>query len=38
MFRLLLALLVLGVGVRFALDLVVTPREPFSLATTEAPQ
>lgn len=35
-FRLLLAILVLGVGVRFAIDLVVRPQEPFSLVTVGA--
>lgn len=35
-FRLLLAILVLGVGIRFAIDLVVRPQEPFSLVTVGA--
>jgi uncharacterized membrane protein YfcA len=35
-FRLLLATLVLGVGVRFAYELVVRPTEPFSIAPVEA--
>jgi uncharacterized membrane protein YfcA len=34
-FRLLLALLILGVGVRFAVELVVQPAEPFSLVISE---
>jgi uncharacterized membrane protein YfcA len=35
-FRLLLATLVLGVGIRFAYELVVRPTEPFSIAPVEA--
>jgi uncharacterized protein len=35
-FRLLLALLVFGVAVRFAVELAVTPAEPFSVVTSEA--
>ena len=31
---LLAALLILAVGVRFAIDLVITPDEPFTLSTT----
>ena len=34
-FRLLLALLVFGVGMRFALDVLVPPKEPFSAGATE---
>lgn len=34
LFRFLLALLILGVGVRFAVELVVRPTEPFSIAVT----
>ncbi|MCG6121450.1 MAG: sulfite exporter TauE/SafE family protein [Microvirga sp.] len=34
LFRFLLALLILGVGVRFAVELVVRPSEPFSIAVT----
>ncbi|TVR05877.1 MAG: sulfite exporter TauE/SafE family protein [Salinarimonadaceae bacterium] len=34
LFRFLLALLILGVGVRFAVELVVRPTEPFSIAAT----
>ena len=34
-FRLLLALLVFGVGLRFAFEVFATPREPFSLTATE---
>jgi uncharacterized membrane protein YfcA len=37
-FRLFLALLVLGVGVRFAIEVVVRPKDPFSVVTTEAPR
>jgi uncharacterized membrane protein YfcA len=36
-FRLLLALLVLGVGLRFAIELVLEPAEPFSIAVAEPP-
>lgn len=36
LFRFLLALLILGVGVRFAVELVVRPNELFSLVVTEA--
>jgi uncharacterized membrane protein YfcA len=35
MFRFMLAVLILAVGVRFALELVVRPLEPFSLTTSE---
>jgi uncharacterized membrane protein YfcA len=35
LFRLLLAILVLAVGLRFALELVVRPAEPFSISTSE---
>jgi uncharacterized protein len=35
-FRLFLALLVLSVGVRFAVEIVVRPKDPFSLVTMEA--
>ncbi|KAA2242059.1 sulfite exporter TauE/SafE family protein [Salinarimonas soli] len=35
LFRLLLALLILAVGVRFAVELVVRPTEPFSLVVSE---
>ena len=35
-FRLLLAILVLGVGIRFAIDIVVEPQDPFSLVTVGA--
>ena len=34
-FRLLLALLILGVGARFAADMVLKPEEPFSIVRTE---
>jgi uncharacterized membrane protein YfcA len=36
LFRFLLALLVLGVGLRFAAELVVRPTEPFSITSSEA--
>jgi uncharacterized membrane protein YfcA len=35
-FRLLLAMLVLAVGLRFAIELVLRPTEPFSIAVTES--
>jgi uncharacterized membrane protein YfcA len=35
-FRLLLALLILAVGVRFAVEIIVRPKEPFSLTVLEA--
>ena len=35
LFRFLLALLVLGVGLRFAIELVIEPAEPFSIAVSE---
>jgi uncharacterized membrane protein YfcA len=34
-FRLLLALLIFGVGLRFAFDIVAKPRDPFSVTSTE---
>ena len=34
-FRLMLALLILGVGARFAADMVLKPEEPFSIVRTE---
>ncbi len=34
-FRLLLALLILAIGVRFSLDILVTPQEPYSFGTQE---
>jgi uncharacterized membrane protein YfcA len=34
-FRLLLALLIFGVGLRFAIDIIAKPREPFSVTNTE---
>ena len=34
-FRLLLALLILSVGLRFAIELFIPPREPFSVVSTE---
>lgn len=37
-FRLLLALLILGVGARFAADIVIRPDEPFSIIRTEVPR
>ena len=37
-FRLLLALLVFGVGLRFAFDLLTSPQEPFSITETETPR
>lgn len=37
-FRLLLALLVFGVGARFAYDLLQSPREPFSVTETDTPR
>ena len=37
-FRLLLALLVSGVGLRFAYDIVATPREPYSVTETDTPR
>ena len=37
-FRLLLALLVFGVGLRFAFDLLTTPKEAFSVTETETPR
>jgi uncharacterized protein len=36
LFRFLLALLVLGVGLRFAIELVIEPAEPFSIAVSES--
>ena len=38
LFRFLLALLVLGVGLRFAVELVVEPDEPFSIAVAGPPE
>jgi hypothetical protein len=35
LFRFLLAILVLAVGLRFALELAVRPAEPFSISTSE---
>jgi len=35
--RLLLGLLVLAVGIRFAVDLVLPPEDPYSIRTLEAP-
>lgn len=37
-FRFLLALLILGVGLRFAEDILAEPREPFSATATETPR
>ena len=37
-FRLLLALLILAVGARFAVEIIVRPKEPFSLVLTETAQ